>query len=115
MVSTRPSTHASTTSPRATSGPATTASSGSCGSRGTRRAWTSTRTSCWPTSARSSALLTDIDEGFAQVDALLAEQRTDDGYVLYTDLSQAEIQQFADAVAAVSESVSQVAAVVVGQ
>ncbi len=64
---------------------------------------------------RDPALLTDIDKGFARVDALLAEQRTDDGYVLYTDLSQAEIQEFADAVAAVSESVSQVAAVVAGQ
>ena len=64
---------------------------------------------------RDPALLDEIDEGFAQVDALLAEQRTEDGYVLYTDLSHAEIQQFADAVAAVSESVSQVAAVVAGQ
>jgi iron uptake system component EfeO len=64
---------------------------------------------------RDPALLADIDDGFAQVDALLAEQRTDDGYVLYTDLSQAEVQQFSDAVAALSESVSQVAAVVAGE
>jgi iron uptake system component EfeO len=64
---------------------------------------------------RDPDLLTDIDDGFARVDALLAEQRTDDGYVLYTALSQAEVQQFSDAVAALSESVSQVAAVVAGE
>jgi iron uptake system component EfeO len=64
---------------------------------------------------RDPELLAQIDEGFDRVDALLAEQRTRDGYVLYTELSQAEIQEFADAVAAVSESVSQVAAVVAGQ
>ncbi len=64
---------------------------------------------------RDPKLLAEIDEGFARVDALLEQQRTGDGYALYTDLSQAEIQQFADAVAAVSESVSQVAAAVAGQ
>ena len=64
---------------------------------------------------RDPELLADIDDGFADVEALLAEQREGDGYVLYTDLSQDEIQQFADAVAALSESVSQVAAVVAGE
>ncbi len=64
---------------------------------------------------RDPELLADIDDGFADVEALLAEQREGDGYVLYTDLSQDEVQAFADAVAALSESVSQVAAVVAGQ
>ncbi len=64
---------------------------------------------------RDPELLADIDEGFAEVEALLEEQRSGDGYVLYTDLSEDEIQGFADAVAALSESVSQVAAVVAGQ
>ncbi len=64
---------------------------------------------------RDPKLLAEIDDGFADVEALLDEQREGDGYVLYTDLSQDEIQAFADAVAALSESVSQVAAVVAGQ
>jgi iron uptake system component EfeO len=64
---------------------------------------------------RDPELLAQIDEGFARVDTLLAEQRAGDGYALYTDLSQAEIQAFSDAVATVSESVSQVAAVVAGE
>lgn len=64
---------------------------------------------------RDPELLADIDSGFADVEDLLAEQQTDDGYVLYTDLSQPEIQAFADSIAALSESVSQVAAVVAGQ
>ena len=64
---------------------------------------------------RDPQLLAEIDDGFADVEALLDEQREGDGYVLYTDLSQGEIQAFADAVAALSESVSQVAAVVAGQ
>jgi len=64
---------------------------------------------------RDPALLAEIDDRFDQVDALLAEQRTEDGYVLHTQLSDAELSELSDAIAAVSESVSQVAAVVAGQ
>jgi iron uptake system component EfeO len=64
---------------------------------------------------RDPALLKEIDERFADVEELLAAQRTDTGYTYYDDLSDAEIQAMSDAIAALGEPVSQVAAVVAGQ
>jgi iron uptake system component EfeO len=64
---------------------------------------------------RDPALLKEIDERFADVEKLLAAQRTETGYTYYDDLSDAEIQAMSDAIAALGEPVSQVAAVVAGQ
>ncbi|HYJ69097.1 MAG TPA: iron uptake system protein EfeO [Nocardioidaceae bacterium] len=64
---------------------------------------------------RDPELLKTIDERFADVEELLEAQRTETGYTYYDDLSDAEIQAMSDAVAALGEPVSQVAAVVAGQ
>jgi iron uptake system component EfeO len=64
---------------------------------------------------RDPELLTTIDERFAEVENLLEAQRTDVGYTYYDDLTDPEIQEMADAIAALGEPVSQVAAVVAGQ
>jgi iron uptake system component EfeO len=64
---------------------------------------------------RDPELLTTIDERFADVEALLEAQRTETGYTYYDDLTDPEIQAMADAIAALGEPVSQVAAVVAGQ
>ncbi|TQS46471.1 iron uptake system protein EfeO [Cryptosporangium phraense] len=61
---------------------------------------------------RNPALVKELDTRFAAVQKLLDAQTTDDGFKLYTDLTQAEIKQFATAVDALSEPLSQVAAVV---
>jgi iron uptake system component EfeO len=64
---------------------------------------------------RDPELLATIDERFADVEALLEAQRTETGYTYYDDLTEPEIQAMADAIAALAEPVSQVAAVVAGQ
>jgi iron uptake system component EfeO len=64
---------------------------------------------------RDPELLQTIDERFADVEELLAAQQTDNGYTYYDDLTEAEIQAMADAISALAEPVSQVAAVVAGQ
>jgi iron uptake system component EfeO len=53
-----------------------------------------------------------LDERFAAVDALLEEYRVGDGYKLYTELTEDDIRRMAEAVDALGEPVSQVAAVV---
>jgi iron uptake system component EfeO len=53
-----------------------------------------------------------LDERFAAVDALLEEYRVGDGYRLYTELTPDDIRRMAEAVDALGEPVSQVAAVV---
>jgi iron uptake system component EfeO len=53
-----------------------------------------------------------LDERFAAVDALLEEYRVGDGYKLYTELTPDDIRRMAEAVDALGEPVSQVAAVV---
>lgn len=61
---------------------------------------------------RDPGLVATLDERFAALDALLEAQRSGDGFVLYTDLDEAEIRDLSAALDAVSEPVSQVAAVV---
>jgi iron uptake system component EfeO len=61
---------------------------------------------------RDAALLTTLDEKFAAVDAVLEKHRVGDGFKLYTDLTEADIKEMAEAVDALGEPVSQVAEVV---
>ena len=61
---------------------------------------------------RDPALVKELDTRFAEVQKLLDAQATADGFKLYTQLTQAEIKQFAAAVDALSEPLSKVAAVV---
>lgn len=61
---------------------------------------------------RDPALAKELDTQFAAVQTLLDAQATDDGFTLYTELTQAEVKAFATAVDALSEPLSQVAAVV---
>jgi iron uptake system component EfeO len=61
---------------------------------------------------RDPALEKTLVARFAAIDALLAQHRDGDGYVLYTELSRAEVKQLADAVNAVSEPLSHLTAAV---
>jgi iron uptake system component EfeO len=61
---------------------------------------------------RDPALERTLVARFAAIDALLAQHRDGDGYVLYTELSRAEVKQLADAVNAVSEPLSHLTAAV---
>ncbi len=62
--------------------------------------------------ARDSALLGRIDAAFATLDADLGSHRTENGYRLYTQLSKDQIKALSVALDAVSEPISEVAAVV---
>jgi iron uptake system component EfeO len=53
-----------------------------------------------------------LDERFAAVDALLANYRSGDGFVLYTELTPDDVRAMTEAVDALGEPVSQVAGVV---
>jgi iron uptake system component EfeO len=61
---------------------------------------------------RDPALAKQLTARFADLDRLLAEQKRGHGYVLYTDLSRAEVKRLADAVNAVSEPLSHLTAAV---
>jgi iron uptake system component EfeO len=61
---------------------------------------------------REKALLTTLDERFAAVDAVLEKHRVCDGFKLYTELTESDIREMAEAVDALGEPVSQVAEVV---
>jgi iron uptake system component EfeO len=61
---------------------------------------------------RDPALARTLDERFAAIDRLLAEQRDRRGYRLYTYLSQAEVKRLADAVNALAEPLSNLTAAV---
>ena len=61
---------------------------------------------------RDPALVKLLDARFAEVEALLAQQAKGDGFKLYTELAPAEIKQLSNAVDAVAEPLSKVAAVV---
>jgi iron uptake system component EfeO len=63
-------------------------------------------------SERDAALMSDVDEAFTAVQELLDTHQVGDGYVLYTELSQDEIQALADAVSALAEPISKVAAAI---
>ena len=64
---------------------------------------------------RDPALGPVLDARFADVDRLLEQYRAGDGYVLYTQLTEQDKQRMTQAVDALGEPVSQVAAVVSGQ
>ncbi|MFZ2012525.1 MAG: hypothetical protein WAV00_01730 [Nocardioides sp.] len=61
---------------------------------------------------RDPALARTLTQRFAAIDRLLEQQRDGDGYVLYTDLSRAEVRRLADAVNALSEPLSHLTAAV---
>jgi iron uptake system component EfeO len=61
---------------------------------------------------RDPALAKELTRRFAEIDRLLAQQRRGDGYVLYTDLSKAEVKRLSDAVNALSEPLSHLTAAV---
>ncbi|MET8149169.1 iron uptake system protein EfeO [Actinoplanes sp. NPDC049668] len=61
---------------------------------------------------RDPALVKTIDAEFANVDATLGKHRAGDGWKLHTELSKADLKELSDAVNALAEPISQVAAVV---
>lgn len=62
---------------------------------------------------RDPELDADIDARFTALQELLDAQRSGDGFVLYSELSQDEVTELSNAVNALSEPLSQLAAVVV--
>ena len=62
--------------------------------------------------ARDAALASEADEKFEAVEDLLARQKVGDGYKLYTALTPAETKGLADAISALAEPVSKVAAAI---
>ncbi|MBZ5737183.1 iron uptake system protein EfeO [Nocardioides mangrovi] len=61
---------------------------------------------------KDPALAKSLTERFAAVQALLDAQKDGDGWTVYTDLSQDEVQQFSNAVNALSEPLSKLTAAV---
>ncbi|MGY1704298.1 iron uptake system protein EfeO [Geodermatophilus sp. SYSU D00697] len=57
-------------------------------------------------------LVAEIDERFAATEAELEQYRSGDGWVLYDQLTQEQLRGLSDSITALTESVSQVAAVV---
>ncbi|MFJ8268077.1 iron uptake system protein EfeO [Peribacillus asahii] len=58
--------------------------------------------------AKDADLAATIEAQFAQVHSLLDEQKEGDGYKLYTDLTEAEVKKFSQAVDALAEPLSQI-------
>ncbi|MGW4468757.1 iron uptake system protein EfeO [Nonomuraea sp. NPDC004354] len=63
---------------------------------------------------RNPALVTTLDTRFADLDKLLAAYRKGDGFVSYTELSKEQVKELADAVNALAEPLSGLAAAVAG-
>ncbi len=61
---------------------------------------------------RAPDLVTTLDTEFANVEAALAKHRAGDGWKLHTDLSKADLKALSDAINALAEPISKVAAVV---
>lgn len=61
---------------------------------------------------RDAALVKTLDTEFANVDAALAEHRDGDGWKYHNELSQADLKGLSDAINALAEPISKVAAVV---
>jgi iron uptake system component EfeO len=59
---------------------------------------------------RDPALVSELDKQFAAVEATLAKHKVGDGWKLHTQLSAAELKELSDAINALGEPVSQVAA-----
>ncbi|GGN72472.1 lipoprotein [Actinoplanes lobatus] len=64
---------------------------------------------------RDAALVKTLDAEFANVDATLAKHRSGDGWKLHNELSQADLKELTDAINALAEPISRVAAVVAKQ
>ncbi|MEV6350540.1 iron uptake system protein EfeO [Actinoplanes sp. NPDC051851] len=64
---------------------------------------------------KDATLVTTIDAKFAAVDTALEKHRDGDGWKLYNELSQADLKELSDAVNALAEPISQVAALVAGK
>ncbi|WP_380169670.1 imelysin family protein [Jannaschia sp. R86511] len=58
------------------------------------------------------ALADELDDRFAELQVLLDAQRSGDGFVLYSDLEQAEVRELSDAVNALAEPLSRLTAAV---
>ena len=61
---------------------------------------------------RDPALAKTLTQRFAEIDRLLVQQKSGNGYVLYTQLTPAEIKRLADAVNGLSEPLSHLTAAV---
>ncbi|GID90984.1 iron uptake system protein EfeO [Amorphoplanes digitatis] len=61
---------------------------------------------------RDPALVKTLDTEFANVDATLGKHRAGDAWKLHTELSKADLKELSDAINALAEPISQVAAVV---
>ncbi len=61
---------------------------------------------------RAPDLVKQLDTEFANVDAALSAHRKGDGWKLHTELSRAELKTLSDAINALAEPISKVAAVV---
>ena len=61
---------------------------------------------------RDPELVKTLDSEFGNVDAVLAKHRDGDGWKVHTELSQADLKALSDAINALAEPISQVAAVV---
>jgi iron uptake system component EfeO len=62
---------------------------------------------------RAPALVKTLDEKFAGAEEALGEHRKGDGWKLHTELSKADLKNLSDAINALSEPISEIAAVVV--
>lgn len=63
--------------------------------------------------AQDAELAATLDSQFATIQDLLDAQRSGDGFVLYTDLTEAQVKELADAVNALGEPLSRLTAAVV--
>jgi len=63
---------------------------------------------------RDPDLSDELEERFAELQALLDEQKVGEGFKLYTDLTEDQVRVFSDAVNALSEPLSKLTAAVVG-
>ncbi|GAA2870314.1 iron uptake system protein EfeO [Streptosporangium fragile] len=63
---------------------------------------------------KNPALVTTLDTEFADLNALLARYEKGDGFVSYTELSKEQVKELADAVNALAEPLSGLAAVAAG-
>jgi iron uptake system component EfeO len=61
---------------------------------------------------RDAALVETLDSEFANVDATLGKYRSGDGWKLHTELSETDLKGLSDAINALAEPISKVAAVV---
>ncbi|GAA1878581.1 iron uptake system protein EfeO [Asanoa iriomotensis] len=63
---------------------------------------------------RNADLVKQLDTEFANVDTALSKHRAGDGWKLHTELAQPELKELSDAINALAEPISKVAAVVAG-